>query len=353
MGGMLDFISGAANAGAEIVGNRIAQAQKVDSEIDLQSRLTPIMAEREKAVGEERNRLALALNQGKIDQDIENAPKKAEAEAATKRTVGAAENEVLNTREQNASNIRVKEAQTKRQEELSFNQQNLKSLTTIERQLAQARHIESPAMLAQAEMARFNLQQAKEMVALQQGLAQAEADGNEKGIKAYKDQIEARGFTGKAKDVAPLMTAAAQSMKLAMDPMTPEADKPEHLARANALFKQAGIDTTQKKEKTADISSFDRNAKKDTTPAKPTGGGMINTPPKDQPSAPQSSSVGAPSAPSQEVMKSKRIESLKGQIQSADANIAASRRVNDPKKAAEWEVRRKAWQDMLDQLIGS
>lgn len=66
MGGMLDFISGAANAGAEIVGNRIAQAQKVDAEIDLQQRLAPIMEERERAAQKIRTEGTLAIKEGEV-----------------------------------------------------------------------------------------------------------------------------------------------------------------------------------------------------------------------------------------------------------------------------------------------
>lgn len=52
MGGMLDFISGAANEGADIVGGRIKTAQQNDARIDFEQHMTPILQERAKAAQE-------------------------------------------------------------------------------------------------------------------------------------------------------------------------------------------------------------------------------------------------------------------------------------------------------------
>ena len=182
MGGMLDFISGAANAGAEIVGNRIAQAQKVDAEIDLQSRLTPIMAEREKAVGEVRNQQALSLRQGQADQDIANAPKKAEAEAATKRTVGAADNEVAVARERDMAPVKLENEKAKNKADLEFKITHLKELVKIKSAEAAAARDPNEAARAKIELEAAKLKLGE----LQQGV---------------KDQNTVRGMINAARDV--------------------------------------------------------------------------------------------------------------------------------------------------------
>ena len=314
MGGMLDFISGAANAGAEIVGNRIAQAQKVDSEIDLQSRLTPIMAEREKAVGEERNRLALALNQGKIDQDIANAPKKAEAEAATKRTVGAAENDVAIARERDMAPVKLKNEIAEKDAALDFQTAHLKQLVGNERALAQARHIVDPSyqMISNQDgtVSLFNTRNPKAGAITLTG-----SDGKPVIQKNLQEMQSAKEMLSAASSELRIAETAYQSA-IKNDPTDAVAKKTWDEAQARykkiaepalsilgvkagvksdgesspkktgwdsstgEVFKNGSVIGNAKTEAEARALAAGSTSSTDKPAAKPTGGGMINTPQK-------------------------------------------------------------------------
>lgn len=99
---------------------------------------------------------------------------------------------------------------------------------------------ESSATIAQAQLAQFQLGQAKQIAALQQGYAEAESSGNEAGKKTYADRISALGFTGKWSNMAPLLTAGTTLMKAAETEMDPAA-KASMQAQAGVFFKMAGV----------------------------------------------------------------------------------------------------------------
>lgn len=107
---------------------------------------------------------------------------------------------------------------------------------------ARAKHVDSPATLAQARLAQFQLEQAQELAGLQKGIAAAEAAGpsGADAAKRYRAEIDAKGFTGKWQNMAPLLTAGTALMRAAENEMD-TGTKAAMQAQASELFKQAGI----------------------------------------------------------------------------------------------------------------
>ena len=103
-----------------------------------------------------------------------------------------------------------------------------------------ATHVDSPATMAQAELAKFQLGQARTIAGLQEGYATAKAAGNKVAEKTYADRIDAMGYTGKWQTVAPLLTAGTTLMKAAENEIDP-ASKAAMQAQAAMMFTQAGI----------------------------------------------------------------------------------------------------------------
>ncbi len=88
-------IAGAAGAAQDMAKGYIEDERRVS----VQQQLSQIEEQRQLRIEEARERMRRTGRQADFEQDVANAPKRAETEAASKRVVGAAENEVAAGRE--------------------------------------------------------------------------------------------------------------------------------------------------------------------------------------------------------------------------------------------------------------
>lgn len=125
---------------------------------------------------------------------------------------------------------------------------------SAERKLALARHIESAGSIAQAQLAQFQLGQAKNMADLRQQLAEAQTTGNKEAaddIQAQLDALDGKG--GKVDKFYQIaeraMAGTASANKVLSDPLATQDAKEEaqrQIRQSNVLIesaaKRAGVD---------------------------------------------------------------------------------------------------------------
>lgn len=155
-----------------------------ERELSVRDQLSKIEEARQMRIMQASERLRREGRGADIDQDIATAPRKAEAAAATERTVGTARNEVAAEGERQVGPVRATNAGLVTTAQGEAERGNAAALAKDPAALAgirakaQAGHIESAGSLAQAELARLQVQERKDYGMLVDQIANIEGDAS-------------------------------------------------------------------------------------------------------------------------------------------------------------------------------
>ena len=155
-----------------------------ERELSIRDQLSKMEEARQMRIMQASERLRREGRGADIDQDLAAAPRKAEAVAATERTVGTARNEVAAEGERqigpvratNAGLVTTAQGEAERGNSAALGK-DAAALAGI-RAKAQAGHIESAGSLAQAELARLQVQERKDYNVLVDQIAAVEGDAS-------------------------------------------------------------------------------------------------------------------------------------------------------------------------------
>jgi hypothetical protein len=200
-----------------------AEKRAADRQISVEGRLTAIR-EAANARAEER-REQMRVSGRKTDFEFDTSPDNVKAKAAAQ-----------------ASELEATEPVKARLRREAALADASPEMLDAKRKTAQATHIESASSIAAANLSAYQLKKAQEFESLQNSYSDAVASGDTEKSKELASRIEAKNFTGKAKDVQAYIHAATQARKLASDAMDP-AEKEELKNKAILYEKLAGVDT--------------------------------------------------------------------------------------------------------------
>ncbi len=254
--GLLDlaagFAGGAGHALAETEMTNFKSLVEQDRQAALMKMQSNFRQEEHKANAVTTEEIRREGRRADFVQDAEQAPMKADmaADAAKKMELAKFSDEVIKARE-SALNLA-------RSGDLGFKMDNLDSLTAVERAEARAKHIESGASVAQADLAKFQLGQAQKVANAQDALAQAESSGDAVNVANARKQLASLNSKGDdPRDAATLLRTSEGIRRQAKDELdlARKADLERKAEQFEALALSQMNISAQKSEK----NGFDPN----------------------------------------------------------------------------------------------
>jgi len=159
------------------------------------------------------------------------------------------------------------------QAKLDFYNKNRKAILGQTRDEAQARHIESAGSLAQAALAKVQLENAQTASTLRTQLAEARASGNDDAVQAIQQQITDLAFTGK--DTAKAYATYSTAQQKLFDLEAKLADESKMLSPGQVASIKSEIEEAKAVQRQAakdlGVSIKDKGAADKTMPKPPPG----------------------------------------------------------------------------------
>ncbi len=293
MGILSNFIAGAASAGGEILQRERESGVRVKESQDIARFNDDLATKREQALMALRNEYQVSAEgraeertvagekrgltnraterQNIVDETVTNAPKlrevKVEDAKAVKKAEYGPEIQAL-----------MRKAETERltageQAKLDFYNKNRKAILGQTRDEAQARHIESAGSLAQAALAKVQLENAQTASTLRTQLAEARASGNDDAVQAIQQQITDLAFTGK--DTAKAYATYSTAQQKLFDLEAKLADESKMLSPGQVASIKSEIEEAKAVQRQAakdlGVSIKDKGAADKTMPKPPPG----------------------------------------------------------------------------------
>jgi len=293
MGILSNFIAGAASAGGEILQRERESGVRVKESQDIARFNDDLATKREQALmalrneyqvsaegraeertvaGEQRGLTNRATErQNIVDETVTNAPKLREVKVEDAKAVKKAEYDP-------AIQALMRKAETERltageQAKLDFYNKNRKAILGQTRDEAQARHIESAGSLAQAALAKVQLENAQTASTLRTQLAEARASGNDDAVQAIQQQITDLAFTGK--DTAKAYATYSTAQQKLFDLEAKLADESKMLSPGQVASIKSEIEEAKAVQRQAakdlGVSIKDKGAADKTMPKPPPG----------------------------------------------------------------------------------